>query len=116
MGSPSGPNATAELLFTPFFLMISGGGGIDDGMGVPLAAGVFEADSGGLSLFEAAAVTGGFEMVDEESFDGDSSLTGASENFDNFLGDSLRMMIFDGDDFRRAVELVESLLGGAIVV
>jgi len=90
---------------------------MDEGMGVPLAAGVFEDDSGGLSVFEGAAAAGGFEMVNEESFEGDSSLMGAPANFASFSDDSLRMMIFDFtcDDFRRAVELVESLLGGAIV-
>ena len=44
-GRPSGVNATPELLLTPFFLGPSVGGGIDDvGAGVPLAAGVLDAE------------------------------------------------------------------------
>jgi hypothetical protein len=75
-GRPSGVNAGPALLFTPFFLGPSVGGGIDDvGTGVPPATGVFDVDSGGLSLFELAAIGRVFEVVDEESFDGDSSLT-----------------------------------------
>jgi hypothetical protein len=81
-GRPSGVNAGPALLFTPFFLGPSVGGGIDNvGTGVPLATGVFDADSGGLSPFELAATGRVFEVVDEESFEGDSSLmTGFSAN------------------------------------
>lgn len=81
-GRPSGVNATPELLFTPFFLGPSVGGGIDDvGTGVPLATGVFDVDSGRLSPFELVAIGRVFEVVDEDSFEGDSSLTtGFSSN------------------------------------
>ena len=42
---------------------------------MPLAAGVFEDDGGGLSPFELFAVTARvIDVADEESFKGDSSL------------------------------------------
>jgi hypothetical protein len=115
IGSPSGPSATVELLLIPLFLTTSVGGGIDDGAGVPLAAGVFEADSGGLSLAELATTGGGFDMVDEESLEGDSSLGGGTPNCRSLSEDSLMVMTFDSGDLRRAVDVLESLLGGAIV-
>jgi len=74
-GRPSGVNATAPL-FVPFFLGPSVGGGIDTlGMGVPLATGVFDADGSGLSPFELAVTGRVVEVADDDSFDGDSSLT-----------------------------------------
>lgn len=83
-GRPSGVSATPELLFTPFFLGPSVGGGIDEvGTGVPLATGVLDVESGGLSPFELVATGRVFEVVDadEDSFEGDSSLTtGFSSN------------------------------------
>lgn len=107
-GCPSGINAGPALLFTPFFLGPSVGGGIDDvGTGVPLATGVFDVDSGGLSLFELVATGRVFEMVDEESFEGDSSLTaGFSSNLGRCLDDTFNLTIKVGllDDFLRAAE------------
>lgn len=81
-GRPSGVNVTPTLLFVPFFLGPSAGGGIDDvGTGVPLATGVFDVDGGGISPFELAATGRVFEVADDESFEGDSSLTtGLSAN------------------------------------
>jgi len=57
LGSPSGPNTGPALLFIPFFLTPSVGGGIDDGKGtgVPAAAGVLVFDSEGLSPLELGA-------------------------------------------------------------
>ena len=57
LGSPSGPKAGPALLFIPFFLTPSVGGGIDEGTGVPVAvaAGVLAFDSDGLSPFELGA-------------------------------------------------------------
>jgi hypothetical protein len=108
-GRPSGVNTGPALLFTPFFFGPSVGGGIDDvGTGVPLATGVFELDSGGLSPFELGATGRVFEAVDEDSFEGDSSLTtGFSANLSRTLGDKFNVMINDVfDDFRRAAETV----------
>jgi hypothetical protein len=84
------------------------GGGIDNvGTGVPLATGVFDVDSGGLSPFELAATCRVFEVVDEESFEGDSSLTtGFSANFSRCLGDTFNLTIKAVlEDFRRAAEV-----------
>jgi hypothetical protein len=118
LGTASVPNATPELLLTPFFLTPSVGGGIDEGTGVPLVvAGVFEADSDGLSPCELAAAGSEFEVVGEESFDGTSSfMSGAGPNFDRASGDSFNVTINAPlDDFRRAVEVVDSCLTGAMV-
>jgi hypothetical protein len=124
LGAPSGPNATPELLLTPFFLIPSVGGGISEGTGVPLATGVLEVDSGGLSPFELAATGSVFEVDDdEESFEGDSSLicssltwTGATSKLCRALGDNFKVMIMLAlDDFRRAPEAVDGLLEEAIV-
>jgi hypothetical protein len=77
---------------------------MDDGTGVPLAAGVLEVDSDLLSPFELAAIGRVFEVADEESFEGDSSLTGAAANFPNASGDSFSLTIMElFDDFRRAI-------------
>jgi hypothetical protein len=112
LGSPSGPNAGPALLFTPFFFTPSVGGGIDEGTGVPLAAGVLTFDSDGLSPFELGATGGGFEIVDEDSFDGDSSLTSvAGSNLCRALGGSLNLktkLLFE--DFRRLLEAIAGLL------
>jgi hypothetical protein len=71
-GRPSGVNATAELLFVPFFLGPSVGGGIDDvGAGVPLAIGVFDAEVGGLPPVEPVATGRVFGVGDNASFEGD---------------------------------------------
>lgn len=123
IGSPSGPNATAELLFTPLFLMISLGGGIDEGPGVPLATGVLVVDAGGASpgaLAAAAGVAGGrgFETVDgeslAESLEGDSSLITVLENFFNFSGDIFSLIILEVRSSPFDVDFL-LLLGGAIV-
>lgn len=73
---------------------------------MPLATGVFELDSGGFSPFELGATGRVFEVVDEDSFEGDSSLTtGFSENLSRTLGDNFNLTIKDVlDDFRRAAE------------
>jgi hypothetical protein len=76
-GRPSGVSVAPATLFVPFFLGpgTSVGGGIDDvGTGVPLAIGVFDVDAGGISSFELAATAGVFEVADDGSFEGDSSL------------------------------------------
>jgi hypothetical protein len=103
LGSPSGPKAGPALLFTPF-LTPSVGGGIDEGTGVPVAvaAGVLAFDSDGLSPFELDATGGGFEIVDDDSLEGDSSLTSvAGSNFRRALGGSLNVNIkLPFDDFR----------------
>ena len=104
-GRPSAVSAAPELLFTSFFLGPSVGGGIDEvGTGVPLATGVFDVDSGGLSPFELVATGRVFDVVDEESFDGESSLTmTVSSNLCRSLGDNLSLTIRElFDDFRRA--------------
>ena len=102
LGTPSGGKATPELLFTPFFLTPSAGGGIDEGPGVPLAAGVFELDSDAISPFELAATARVFEVADEESFEGDSSLMAGGANLCRILGATFKTMTFEGfDDFRR---------------
>lgn len=71
---------------------------------MPLATGVSDVDSVGLSPFELTAIGCVFEMVDDESLDGDSSLTGAGgANFCRLVGDSFRVMIIlPFEDFRRA--------------
>lgn len=111
LGRPFASSATPELLLTPFFLTPSVGGGIDDGTGVPLATGVFDVDSVGLSPLELTAMGCEFEIVDDESLDGDSSLTRvASANSCNFLGDSFRVAIkLAFEDFRRAPGAVVGL-------
>lgn len=126
LGSPSGPNATPELRFTPFFLGPSSGGGISEGTGVPLGTGVLAADSTGFSADVLGAAMGiVLESVDVESFDGESSLTSltscltgvAGSRLCKNLGDSLKVRIFCSpplDDFRRAVEAVDGLLDGAM--
>ena len=116
LGTASAPKATAELLFTPFFLTPSVGGGMEAGTGVPLGAGVLEFGSDGFSPFELAATGRVFDVADDESFDGDSSLTGVVANLCRACGDNFRVTIrfpFD-DDFRRAPELVEILVEVAI--
>jgi hypothetical protein len=112
IGSPSGPSATAELRFTPFFFTPSVGGGIDEGTGVPLAAGVLEADSAAFSPFELAATGRVFEVADDESFEGDSSLIGTGANFLKASGDSFNLTIKEVFvDFRRAgVGVAEGVL------
>lgn len=119
LGSPSGPKTGPALLFTPFFLTPSVGGGIDEGKGtgVPEAAGVLAFDSDGLSPFELGTTGCGFETVDDDSFDGDSSLTGAAgSNLCRSLGDSLNVMtMLPFEDFRRAMVAVAGLLDEAIV-
>lgn len=120
LGSPSGPNAGPALLLTPFFLTSSVGGGIDTGTGVPTAAGVLALDSTGISPFELDAAGGGLEMVEEESFDGDSSLTGgAGSNDCRTLGGRGNLTIklpFETDaDFRRATGAAAGLVDGAMV-
>jgi len=84
---------------------------MDDGTGVPLAMGVFEVDSVGLSPLELTAMGCAFEIVDDESLDGDSSLTrGAGANFCNSLGDTFSVMIMLAfEDFRRAPGAVVGL-------
>jgi len=117
-GCPSGISAGPALLFTPFFLGPSVGGGIDNvGTGVPLATGVFDADSGGLSPFELAAIGRVFEVVDEESFEGDSSLmTGLSANLWRCLGDTFNLTIkADLELFRLAAEAGCGLVTEAVV-
>lgn len=122
-GSPSGPSAGPDL-FTPFFLTTSVGGGIEDGTGVPTATGVLVVDSGGLSPFELGATGSVFETVDEDSFDGDSSLTtfssltGATANFWSCWGDIFSVTIMlTFDDFRRTpAAAAGDLLGGAIAM
>lgn len=66
--------------------------------------GVFDMDSVGLSPLELTAIGCVFEMVDDESLDGDSSLTReAGANFCNSWGDSFKVMIVVAfEDFRRA--------------
>jgi hypothetical protein len=117
LGSPSGPNTGPALLFTPFFFIPSVGGGIDEGTGVPAAAGVLAFDSDGLSPFELGAMSCGFEIVDDDSFEGDSSLTvAAGSNLCRALGDTLKVMIMlPFEDFRRPTEAVAGLLDEAIV-
>jgi hypothetical protein len=124
LGSPSGPNAGPALLFTPFFFTPSVGGGIDEGTGVPVpvpvpvAAGVLAFDSEGMSPLELDATGGGFDIVDDESFDGDSSLTSVTgSNICRALGGSLNVKIKLGfDDFRRPAEAIAGLLDEDIVV
>lgn len=109
LGAPSAPREAA-LLLTPFFFMPSVGGGIDEGVGVPLAAGVFEADSDGSPRAWSTGMV--LDVVDEaESFAGDSSLMGdAAANLTRLLGDSLSVTIMEPlDDFRREP------VGGAMV-
>jgi len=91
LGAASAPRATPELLFTPFFLTPSVGGGIDEGIGVPVAPGVLEVESDGLSPLELVAMGRVFEVVDEDSFEGDSSLTMVSANLLSSSGDSFNL-------------------------
>ena len=116
LGSPSGPKAGPALLLTPFFLTPSdGGGGIDEGTGVPVAAGVLAFDSEGLSPFELDGTGGGFEIVDDDSLDGLSSLTSAAgSSLCRALGGSLKVKIkLPFEDFRRT-EAIAALLDEAI--
>jgi hypothetical protein len=127
-GSPSGPNETPEALFIPFFLIPSVGGGINDGTGVPFGMGVVVVVvvlSTGFSADVLGAVVGiVLESVEDESFEGVSSLTScasccagaAASNLCRALDDSCNVMIIAPfDDFRRAVEGIAGLLDGAIV-
>lgn len=104
LGGASGPSAAAVLL-PPFFLTASVGGGINDGPGVPMGAGVFELDSDGLSPFELVATGGaaGAVVVGAVFFIGfASSLAGTGtgagdgvggENRCKALGDSFSLII-----------------------
>lgn len=80
---------------------------------MPLPAGVFEFESDFisdvLSPFGLAAMGRVFEVVDDESFDGDSSLTatGVTINLCKALGDSFSVtIILTFDDLRRAVDIL----------
>jgi hypothetical protein len=119
LGTVSSPKATPELLFTPFFLTPSVGGGIELGTGVPFGAGVFEFDSDGLSPAELAAAGNVFDVVDNESFNGDSSLTGVTDGAAKvcrFVGDNFRVTIrLPFDDFLRPPEAGEGLVVDTIV-
>lgn len=118
LGIKSAPSAAPAPRLTPFFLTPSVGGGIDVGTGVPLGAGVFDADSDGLSVAGLASTGNVFEVADDESFDGESSfLTGDSSNSLRNFGDSFRVMMRVGfdDDFRRALGVVDDLEGGDMV-
>lgn len=103
LGGASGPSAAAVLL-PPFFLTVSVGGGINEGPGVPIGAGVLELDSDGLSPFELVATGGaaGVAVVGEGFFltGVASSLAGigagdgvGGENRCKALGDSFRVTI-----------------------
>jgi hypothetical protein len=115
LGTPSGSKATAELLLPPFFLTTSVGGGIDEGAGVPVAAGVLDADPTKFSPFKVAGTGKG--VMEEASLIGDSSLmSDAGPDFASSLDDSFNTMINDAfDDFRRAVEAVDGCFVEAIV-
>jgi len=77
---------------------------------------VLECDTDGLSPFELAATGRVFEIVDAESFDGDSSLIGDTAYLCRALGESFNVMIrFPLDDFRRAPDAVEGLFEEAIM-
>lgn len=108
---PSGPRATPELLFTPLFFTPSVGGGIDNGTGVPPAAGVLALESRDISTtaeLVGVAITAAVG-VGSDSFDGDSSLTatGREENLCSPLGETFNVTSSDfflvDDDFRRAL-------------
>jgi hypothetical protein len=125
IGSPSGPNATAALLFVPLFLGPSVGGGIKVwGVGVPTATGVLAFDSDLLSPFELAATGSVLEVEDDgESLTGDGSLSSlisslmgrgwrGRRSLDDSFNVTMREALFD---FRRAFDAaVESFFGGAI--
>jgi len=111
---------------TPFFFTPSVGGSINDGTGVPFGIGVLDVDSVGFSSFELGTTIGtGLEIVDDDSFDGDSSLTtclssaftgAAGSNLCSTLGDTFRVTIMlPFDDFRRALEAVGVLVDEAIM-
>lgn len=126
IGSPSGPNATAADLFTPFFFTPSVGGGIDDGAGVVSVGTGVLAESDLSSSLELGA-TGRVLDVDEagEFFDGDSSfsfsfssltsssVTGGGEGAkrSSALGERVKVTtrLLPLDDFRRAAEIFEGL-------
>jgi hypothetical protein len=70
-----------------------------------------------MSPFELGATGCGFDMVDDDSFEGDSSFTSAAgSNLCRALGDNLNVMIMlPFEDFRRPTEAVAGLLDEAIV-
>jgi hypothetical protein len=115
----SGPKAMPELLFTPFFLTPSVGGGIELGTGVPFGAGVFEFDSDGLSPAELAVAGNVFDVVDNESFSGDSSLTGVTDGAARvcrFVVDNFKITTrLPFDDFLRPPEAERGLVVDTIV-
>lgn len=84
---------------------------------MPVAAGVLAFDSDGLSPFELGATGGGFEIVDDDSFEGDSSLTSVTgSNLCRALGGSLNVNIkMPFEDFRRVAEAIAGLLDEAIL-
>jgi len=102
------------------------GGGIEEGTGVLAATGVLVADSGGASPFELVATRSVVEMVDDDSFDGDSSFsifaicssaTGAGSNCWSSLDGSFNVTIkLALDDFLRPPTAAVCLVGGAMVV
>ncbi len=116
LGNPSGPNATPELLFTPFFLTPSVGGGIDEGTGVPLGTGVLMFESGKASPLEVDATGRVLGDGVDEGFAGDSSFTSTAANDCRALDDSFNLTILVGfDDFRRALGAA-ALLDEAIMM
>jgi len=84
---------------------------------VPVAAGVLAFESEGMSPLELDATGGRFEIVDDDSFDGDSSLTSVTgSNFCRALGGSLIMWIkLAFDDFRRPAVAIAGLVDEDIV-
>lgn len=90
------------------------------------ATGVLVADSGGTSPFELVATGSVFEMVDDDSFDGDSSFsifatgssaTGAGSNCWRSLPDSFSVIIMLAfDDFLRPPAAAVVLVGGAMMM
>lgn len=89
--------------------MTSVGGGIEDGTGVLLTAGVPVVDSGlvsSLLLTRIAAWT--LELGDDESFEDGSSLTGTLVNLPSTSGLRLRVTILLLIDFRRGAEVADA--------